>query len=353
MSVAGARGILALCCYSLLGVCAGEPASQPVTSRIYAMGTWVDVTLVTEAEHDADRIRALRDVEALLRGYERDFYPWAPGELAKLNASIADGRAFAVSTALARLLERAQSLSRVSDGLFDPGVGGLVELWGFDTAPTRDHEPPSPTAIAETLTASAGIAALRIDGTRVSSSSRGLEIDLGGIAKGAAVGEILALLESRGIASALVNAGGDLMVAGRAGGGRPWRVGIRHPREDGLIGVLELTGGEAAFTSGDYERYFEHRGERLSHLLDPSSGRPVSHTQAVTVLATDPVLADAAATALAIAGPDRWLETAARLGIAAALRVDASGEVQMTPAMETRITSRQARHDIIMGSRQE
>lgn len=350
MRVASARLLLGLCC-ALASGCAQQSAEPPMQERFFAMGTWVDVTLGPPIATSGDE--AMREIEAILRAYERNFYPWTAGELATLNEALVEGRSATVSANLARLLARARSLSAASAGLFEPGVGGLVELWGFHTTTGAAQTPPSATAIAAALAASRGIATLVIDGNNVGSTSRGVKLDLGGIAKGAAVGEIIGLLESRGVTSALVNAGGDLMVIGRAGADRPWRVGIRHPRNDGLLAIVELADGEAVFTSGDYERYYEHGGQRFHHLLDPLTGRPVSHTQALTVIADDPTLADAAATALFVAGPDRWRDIAQRLQIDSVLRVDATGTVEMTPTMSTRITPADAEHDIIMGSRQE
>ena len=344
------RCLLGLCCVLAFGCDAQDPA-QTVQERFYAMGTWVDVMFESpDAETSA---AALAGVEAALRGLERDYYPWAAGELADLNASLASGRGSDVSDGLAQLLRRAQEISATSEGLFEPGLGSLVELWGFHSTDFTDREPPSDIAIGAALEASGVIAALQIHGHHVDSPRPGLKIDLGGIAKGAAVGWIIELLESHDIAAALVNAGGDLAATGRAPGGRPWRIGIRHPRHDGLLGSLELADGESAFTSGDYERYYERSGQRMHHLLDPGTGRPVTHTQAVTVLADDPVLADAAATALFVAGPDRWLRIADVLGIASALRVDASGSVEMTEAMSARLRPSDADHDMIMGSGRE
>jgi thiamine biosynthesis lipoprotein len=339
-----------LCCLLVLG-CGASDTAQTVRQRFFAMGTWVDLTFESPAADTT--AAALSAVEASLRKFERDYYPWTPGELAGLNDRIAAGRGTDVSPELARLLHDAQELSAASDGLFEPGLGRLVELWGFHSTEMSDREPPSAEAIDAALAASGGIAALRIEGTRIQSPRAGLKLDLGGIAKGAAVAQAISLLQSYGIDSALVNAGGDLAVTGNAPGGRPWRVGIRHPRGDGLLGTIELSDGESAFTSGDYERYYEHDGQRMHHLLDPHSGRPVTHTQALTVLADDPIRADAAATALFVAGPERWRQVADQLGIVSALRVDASGAIEMTQTMQARLQLPEVDHDTIMGSGQE
>lgn len=300
------------------------------------MGTWVDLSIRDPSDPNA----ALADVETLLASFEKDYYAWTPGQLADLNDAIARGERADVSAELAVLLLEARKLSEQSGGLFEPGIGALVEIWGFQSPlAARDTEPPA--AEIDALLPDARIAHLTLEGTVASSRSRALKIDLGGIAKGAAVDAIAAVLREHGIGHALINAGGDLGVIGHAGGDgeeRPWRVGIRHPREDGLLGVISLEAGEAAFTSGDYERFFEVDGRRLHHLLDPRTGYPVDHTQAVTVIAAGGTLADAAATAIFVAGPERWRETAAALGIDTVLRVDADGSVAMTAAMATRLT---------------
>jgi thiamine biosynthesis lipoprotein len=351
MAMASTRVLLSACCVLAVGCDRPGAGTEFVEDRFFAMGTWVDLSFVSPGPEARDA--ALREIEVALREFERDFYPWTDGELATLNSAIADGREMTVSPEMAQLLIRARDLSRISDGLFEPGLGKLVELWGFHTTTLTDPQPPTAEAIAATLDASGGIDVLEIDGQQIRSAGRSLTLDLGGIAKGAAVDEILALLEPHGIDSALINAGGDLAVSGQALGDRPWRVGIRDPRTDGLLGIVELADGEAAFTSGDYERFYEYQGQRLHHLLDPKTGRPVEHTQALTVVGTDPTTADAAATALFVAGPDRWRVTADRLGIDAVLRVDASGEVELTQQMAARLEPTNTAHDIIMGSGQE
>jgi len=344
------RLVLGLC--SLCAVACTQPvATTTVQERFFAMGTWVDVTF---ASPDATTTATvLREIEATLRVFERDFYPWADGELAQLNRAITAGERANVSTQLAQLLRQARDLSRESAGLFEPGLGNLVELWGFHTTTSPLREPPSAQAIAATVAASGSIATLEITGNEIRSPNRNLKLDLGGIAKGAVVQNIITLLAGYAIDTALVNAGGDLAVMGRPSVERPWRVGIKQPRGDGVLGILGLDDGEAAFTSGDYERYYESEGTRLHHLLDPRTGQPATHTQALTVISTQPVRADAAATALFVAGPEHWRELATRLGIDAVLRVDASGAVETTPQMAERLQAPQIDHDIIMGSQQE
>jgi thiamine biosynthesis lipoprotein len=324
--------LAALVC--LLGACTA-PEPELVRHRVLAMATWVDVLVDASAAGQADA--AMRTLEPWLHAFEQDYYAWAPaGELARLNAALQQGQGMTVSPAMADLLGQAQALSAASGGLFDPGVGALVALWGFNSPLPESWQPPAPSAIDTVLAAHASILALRIDGTRISSGQAELLLDLGAIAKGYAVDYMLTALRDAGIRNALVNAGGDLRAMG-CHGDRPWRIGIQNPRGDGLIQAVRLLDGEAAFTSGDYERFTVAGTERWHHLLDPGTGRPATHTRSVTVIARDGVTADAAATAIFVAGPERWESVADAMAVDAVLRVDASGRIEMTDAMRDRL----------------
>ena len=150
-----------------------------------------------------------------------------------------------------------------------------------------------------------------------------------------------AILRGQGITNALINIGGNVMALGSKDG-RPWRVGIQHPRQPGPLATVELADGEAIGTSGDYQRYFELDGRRYAHLLDPRSAAPVDHTQAVTVLVpAGPkagTLSDAASKPIFIAGPAEWRETARKMEIGLVLRVDRDGAIQVTEALSRRLS---------------
>lgn len=318
----------------LVAGCGGIGEQPLFEQRLLAMGTWVDLT-IDAPEADGERLAG--EIGQFLRGFERDYYAWADdGALARLNRALADGGRLEVDADLARVLEAAKRYCELSEGAFEPAVGDLVELWGFESDPSQRHEAPPPAAIEAWLRRKPSIRQLTIDGAAVDGHGAALKLDLGGIAKGEAVDRIVERLAAAGVANALVNAGGDLRVLGSRRG-KPWRVGIKAPRGDGLIGIVELEPGESAFTSGDYERYFEVEHRRLHHILDPTTGYPVDHTQAVTVIAGNGLLADAAATAVLAAGPERWRAVARALGVELVLRVDASGGIEATPAMRERL----------------
>jgi thiamine biosynthesis lipoprotein len=162
------------------------------------------------------------------------------------------------------------------------------------------------------------------------------EDDLGGIAKGAILDLTIALLRESGVENAIINIGGDLTVLGDIHG-RAARIGIRSPVAETPLGWLDVADGETVVTSGDYERFFEYQGQKYQHILDPKSGFPIQHTASVTVIHRDPVLADAAATALVVAGMAEFDQTCAALGITQAILIDSSGELRLTADMDRRV----------------
>lgn len=318
----------------LLASCQGR-GGVPWEHRFSAMGTEFRLLIPRGEVRNPESVFA--DVENLMNRMSVDLYPWADGQLAALNDRLAQGSAAQVSDELAGLLRFAQTRSRISEGFFDPGIGALVELWGFHQArPGTAGSPPSDEDIAALLEGCIGIRHLQIGGREIRSGCAGPMLDLGGVAKGHAVDQAMALIRNAGVAHALLDAGGDIRAMGR-NGREPWRVGIQDPRGDSVLGSVALATGEAIFTSGDYERFFTHEGERYAHILDPATGRPVQHTASVTVLAGQGINADAAATAVFAAGPERWREIADKLGVRAVMRVDVDGRIEMTNAFDRRL----------------
>jgi thiamine biosynthesis lipoprotein len=163
----------------------------------------------------------------------------------------------------------------------------------------------------------------------VTSSNPHVQLDFSGIAKGLAVRAACEAIRDRGIASALVNAGGDVLVCGAADG--PWRVAIRGPG-GAVLETLAVDRPLAVFTSGSSYRYREFDGERYPHILDPETGRPASAAMQATVIDPDALRADAAATALVVAGPDEWPTVAASMGAERAVVVGPDGAVTRYPA---------------------
>ncbi|HPP47723.1 MAG TPA: FAD:protein FMN transferase [Accumulibacter sp.] len=328
------RALLWLLVLGLLSACGREAVYR---QESFVFGTRVELSIAGQKEDVARAAAAqvLREFDRLHRTY----HAWQPSELSALNDALAAGRTTRVSSEMAALLRDAQRLSRAGDNLFDPGIGRLIALWGFqsDDLPTAL---PDAQKLAAWQASRPGIADLRIDGQQVRSGKRDVALDFGGYLKGVALDRAAALLKVQGVQNALINIGGNVMALGTRNG-EAWRVGIQHPRRPGALATLELADGEAIGTSGDYQRYLEIDGQRYCHLLDPRTARPVMHTQSLTVLiapgAQAGTLSDVLSKPLFIAGPD-WPRLAGQLAVDQVLRVDASGRLQVSAALQRRLS---------------
>lgn len=325
---------LAAAALLLIGAgCAYEPDTRHFT--FYAFGTLVELTVAGTDGATADRARALS--ARRLDEWHRQWHAWDQGPLKRMNDALAAGRRASTPESLSGLVPRAKTLSRASDGLFEPAIGRLVALWGFhaDTAPAGPPPPDSEVRALAALRPSMDDLVILDDGA-VRSANPALQLDFGAFAKGMALRRLSAELADLGIRNFLLNAGGDLVVAGRRGD-RAWRVGVRQPHGTGVLASIEPRDGEAVFTSGDYERYFDWEDRRYHHIIDPRTGFPARGVRSVTVVHEDAALADAAATAVFVAGPDAAPGVARRMGVDRYMLVDAGGTVHLTPAMKERI----------------
>lgn len=264
------------------------------------------------------------------------WHAWQPGPLGRVNSLLPTGGWFSGSPSLVKMIARSKELSTETDGLFNPAIGRLLELWGFHSDEPPKGPPPPLEAIQALLDARPSMDDIEIDGIRLRCTNPAVQLDLGGFAKGWGVDRVSERFQAMGIDNAIVNAGGDLRAWGKRGD-RSWRIGVRHPQRAGVLAAIEIRGDESVFTSGDYERYFEWEGRRYHHILDPRTGYPAQGTTSVTVIHPDAATADAAATALFIAGADDWPRIAARLGVESVMWVGSDGKVEMTQSMADRV----------------
>lgn len=269
---------------------------------------------------------AFRALGTDFRRMHREWHPWDPGALSDLNRGLESGGWVRTTPDLVRLIRASKEMERATAGRFHAGIGDLVALWGFHTSDYPVTEPPpAPEAIHRILDRRPTLADLEIDGLRVRNRGPKVQLDFSGIAKGLAVQRACERLAEFRITDALVNAGGDVLVCGPSQ--RPWRVGIPDPAS-GVLTTVELTTPMAVFTSGSDQRFGEFDGERYAHILDPRTGRPARGIRQATVVHPDPVTADAAATALVVAGPAAWRGLAESLGLERVLVVTADGRVE-------------------------
>lgn len=302
-----------------LGVGALVVASIPLSRRrrvvaqrtVPAMGSLADIAVVHRDRRHAQAaitaaVARLREVEDRMTRFTD------ASDVGRVNLGAAS-EAVPVTHETAFVLAAALDWAARTDGAFDPALGGLISLWDVE----HRHQPPDPDAVAS-LAGRRLYRGLDLGRWRgrpaIRFTSGDVRVDLGGIAAGYGVDQAVATLREWGIRDAIVNLAGDLYAMGRSEDGNPWRVGIRSPdRADRLVASLDIEDA-AVTTSGDYVKFFEYRGRRYHHLLDPETGAPrTAAMHSVTVQAPDCMTADAAATACFGADPPvarRWLDPA-------------------------------------------
>lgn len=278
--------------------CEHSPQLASATQAREVMGTFARVTAVA-----GDRARAqaaveagyarLEDVNRLMSDYAAD------SEVGRLNELPAGG-SLVLSVETFFCLQKAVEIARVSGGAFDVTCRPLVALW--KQAARRDRLPTEDELTA--VRAHIGWHKLKLepDTCTVTLLADGIQIDLGGIAKGYALDLAAEAMRRAGAVGGLVDVGGDIVAFGKRDDGQEWRIGIRHPFEKALFGKLQVEDAAVA-TSGLQQRFFEIQGKRYSHILDPRTGHPVEQAPSVTVIAPDGVTADAWATVFSVLSP--------------------------------------------------
>ena len=314
-----------------------EPVKQYDYS-IFAFGTLIDVTLYNVNKAQAEQ--AFSQLQHDFDQYHQDWSPWTNGDLAQLNKKIEqspENSPITLPTHLIPILKTSMALSAKSEHYYNPAIGKLINLWQFHRYQDEDIQPPEAGQIQALVKKNPRLTDLEFDDeNQLRSHNPALSLNFGAFAKGYAIALEIEQLKKLNIKNAVINAGGDLSVIGQHGD-RAWNIGIRHPREDNIIASIEVQGNESVFTSGDYERFYIHQNKRFHHILDPNTGYPTQDAHSVTVLHQDAGHADAAATALFVAGRKQWQRIATNMGIRYVMLIDADGDIHLTPAMKKRI----------------
>jgi FAD:protein FMN transferase len=254
-------------------------------------------------------------------------------ELSRFNRS-RDSEWFPVARETAELINLAREISVLSDGAFDVTIKPLVAAWGFGPGPRG--APPTTEQLNE-LVDRIGYTKLlvRAEPPALKKTHPELEVDLNAIAPGYAADLIAALLQRANVLDYLIDIGGEIRIAGHKAEGVNWRVAIEQPDtpDRAAVGIYE-PGTTSLATSGDYRKYYELNGRRISHTINPHTRRPIEHNLAsVTVLSATCARADGLATALNVLGPDAGLEIARRADLSVLMLVrkpDGSFERRVT-----------------------
>jgi len=260
------------------------------------LGTVVDVQVRERNSERAQRaiakvFKEIRRVEQIFSSRSREAEVW------KINHS---GKGeFTVNEEIWNVLSLSKQIWQISGGGFDPTLGVLMRLWGFDT---QNPSLPLKDEIQKSLLKTGFDKVSLLEGNRISKTEE-IEFDFGGIAKGYAVDRAIKILKEEGINSALVNAGGEIGSIGKG-----WIIGVAHPRHPGLyVRRIKLEDISVA-TSGDYQQYFEKDGVRYHHILNPVNGYPARGLESVTIINKSCAYADALATAVFVMGREKGLK---------------------------------------------
>lgn len=319
--------------YTILGMiwawfmCVAPTAwSSPLTSfQGQTMGTTYSLKIADPVKdlnslkkHVAETLEQVNNVASTYR---------QQSEISRFNRSRST-QWVGVSPLLASWVQSALKVKEITSGSFDITAMKLVDLWGFGPQAVPRQIPDAVTLGAALRDLRKQTLQVRLKPPALKKSHEDMAIDLSGIAKGAGVDMLAQLLKERGYRNFFVEIGGELRTQGKKQHNLPWRVAIERPssRIRGLQKILQLNTAAMA-TSGDYRNYFEQDGKRFAHIIDPRSGRPITHQLAsVTVIANTCELADAFATAFMVIGLDRAMKIAKEQGLEALFIVRDRGQ---------------------------
>lgn len=314
---------------ALLGACvlfsgcdsATTPATPASTATVLdgkTMGTFWRVSVIGVDEAKAQALRA--KVQAQLDADDRLLSTWKNDSALMRFNHAADTRPWPVSEAMADIVTLSLRIGAKTHGAMDITVGPLVNLWGFGP----DKQPvatPDAQAIAAAK-ARTGLQHLQV----INQSGRqflqkdipDLFVDLSTVGEGYAADHLARLMEQEGISRYLVSVGGALVSRGMNGEGKPWRVAIQKPtdRENAVQAIVDIN-GHGISTSGSYRNYYELDGKRISHVIDPQTGQPITHKLvSVTVIAPTALEADGWDTGLMVLGPEKAQQVVREQGLA-------------------------------------
>lgn len=288
---------------------------NPLQHFIYeGFDTWIEVDLPSHHQNVS------QDIGTMIRELDEKWDRFDHrSEIWKINQS---QEPIKVNEQTCDLFGRAQELQNRTEGFFNIFVGSLMDEWGFHNNPRV----PTPNQIQDRMKQIAH-SSLIIDRETKSVQRIGFsKIDLGGIAKGYLVDTIAIELKKKQISPALVNAGGTVYALGKK-----FRVGILHPRQKSIVGIVEVK-DQAVSTSGDYYRFFEQDGIRYYHIINPYTGYPSSYFSSVTVVYSKAADADAISTAVMVGGPNLIPLVEKHFPGVAIITVQADGKLMMNNA---------------------
>jgi thiamine biosynthesis lipoprotein len=318
----------AIIIFALILVVSGcsKPKTMQKTESI--MGTDVTITVVARSYEEGETaieagMAELRRLDAMMSLYKGD------SEITRVNLA-AGKNPVKVSPEMIEVVEHAAEISKLSGGAFDVSIGPLVVLWQMRL---KEGKTPTDAEIAR-VRPLVNYQNIVIDkkASTIFLKKPGMIMDFGGM-KGYTADRVAYLFKKRGINNAIIAVAGDIWVLGHREDGKPWRIGVQHPREhDKTLAVLDLS-DKYISTSGDYERFVIKENKRYHHIIDPRTGKPSKGTISATLIGDTGAVIDPLTKVPFILGPDEGMKIVRKLG-AEAIIVDDQGKVFVTEGIK-------------------
>jgi len=295
-------------------------AKKEILLQGHTMGTTYNIKVVATPEQ-IELLKLQDKIDAVLKQVNQEMSTYIPDSEISLFNKSNSGTVFEVSNGFSRVLKESIRLGELSNGKLDITVGPLVNLWGFGP----EQRPEKVPSESELISAQArvGLKNLHLIGNQLSKDIPNLYVDLSTTAKGYGVDVVAELIENNGIMNYLVEIGGEMRLKGFKHTGELWAIAIEKPildlsGEQRSVHQIVIPKNNAVATSGDYRNYFEAEGQRFSHIIDPATGKPISHNLvSVTVVHPSSMTADGLSTTLMVMGVEQGMAFAIKNNLAA------------------------------------
>ena len=293
-------------------LCSALPASaETLKLNGKTMGSYYAISIDGAAESDAAEIQ--KEMEVVLADVNRQMSTWDPeSEISKFNQSDSTDW-FPVSPGFAEVVLESIRLYKFTDGAFDPTVAPLIDLWGFGAKRPKSFPTQEAIDLARSKTGMQFIEA-QLEPPSIRKTRPDLTLNLSALAPGHGSDRLSEQLTKQGYPAQVVDIGGEVRAGAIKANGEKWRLGVESPLGE-IQRAIELT-EKSVSTSGNYRNYFEYKGVRYSHTIDPATGQPVMNPPAsVSVLSDSCMTADGLATGLMVMGIEQGLQFAKQQGL--------------------------------------
>ncbi|MDF2636513.1 MAG: ApbE family lipoprotein [Pelosinus sp.] len=317
----------------LISGCLGNniAAPKPFKETQFLMDTVIEITAYGPGAEEAVKAAfgEFQRLHTLTNNFDEN------SQLSKIN-QMAGKEKVAVDPTLVDIIRFSKDVSDKLGDSFDITIGPLTKLWGIGQ---KGEYVPTQAEIDKVLPlVNYHLVEVDTNANTVYLPKTGMMLDLGSIAKGYATDLAIEKLKAMGISSALVNAGGNVRVIGNKPDGKPWRIGIQHPRDtDGISGKLALTEWDTMETSGDYQRFIMKDGIRYSHILNPRTGWQPREVASVTMVNSSSTYGDILSKPIFVLGVEKGLELLKQFPGNEAVIVTLDGKIIITPGLEGKI----------------